>query len=408
MSAWTYVCLTPDGQERKGAIEANDLDHARGLLRGQGLRVLDLRSGSEGDRSPLALLAGARRALAASLGVRNADLLLFYHQMQLMLRAGHTILEALGAAGRLAARPRLGDILERCGERVSAGSSFSASLAKEPATFPRIAVKLLEAGEASGELDSVFGRLAILTERRADVRRQLLTALSYPAIVLLLAVGVVSYLVSTVLPRLTLFLQGRGKAIPWAAQTLLDVADWFARWGGTLGMALLGTTVAVLALWRIPRFRLLGDRLLLEVPVIGGTLMAAAMAQFAWTFGLLLKSRLTALDTLRVVTQVVGNAAVARALDEAAEQVLEGRALAVALARPPIPALVQHMAAVGERSGELEPVMEALGNHYQKALDARIKLLSMMIEPVMTLFIGGIVGLVYFAFFQAVMTVAAG
>jgi len=147
---------------------------------------------------------------------------------------------------------------------------------------------------------------------------------------------------------------------------------------------------------------------LLQVPVLGGTLMFAAIAQVSWTFGLLLKSRLTVLEALRSVSQVAGNASLARALHLAAEQVLEGRALTVALARDPIPPLVQHMAAIGERSGEMETVMVALGSHYQKELDARVKFLSAMIEPVLTLVIGGIVGFVYYAFFQAVLAVSTG
>jgi type II secretory pathway component PulF len=147
---------------------------------------------------------------------------------------------------------------------------------------------------------------------------------------------------------------------------------------------------------------------MLGLPVLGGTLMAAGLAQVAWTFGLLLKSRLTVLEALRSVAQVAGNAALARALELAAEQVLEGRALTVALARAPIPPLLQHMAAIGERSGEMEAVMEALGNHYQKELDARVKLLSSLIEPLLTLLIGGIVGFVYYAFFQAVLAVSTG
>ena len=325
-----------------------------------------------------------------------------------MLRAGHTILEALEAAGKLASRPRLTLQLERCAERIRSGSSFSAALAHERSTFPRIAVKLAEAGEASGELDSVFDRLAALTERRADIRRQLMTALTYPSIVMLAAIGVISFLVGSVVPRFAVFLQSRGKKVPWAAATMMDIADWLQRWGAFLILGIAGVIVGLIVLRRIPVVRLGMDRVFLHLPILGSTLMAAAMAQATWTFGLLLKSRLTVLEALRSITQIVGNAALSTALHGACEQVLEGRALAVALDRQPIPALVRHMAAVGERSGEMEDVMEALGKHYQKELDARVKFLSSMIEPVLTLLIGGIVGFVYYAFFQAVLAVSTG
>ena len=408
MATFSYIGLNPQGKELRGQIEAGDPAQARRVLRDHGLRVLELFAGTSGGRSPRERLRELWRLLRSGLSVRNSDLMLFYRQMQLMLRAGHTILEALEAAGRLSTRPRLSSLLDRCAQRISAGSSFSAALARESSTFPRLAVKLAEAGEASGELDAVFERLAVLTEKRADVRRQMMTALTYPAIVTLVSIGVISFLVGSVVPRFAVFLQARGKAVPWAARTMKEMADWLGRWGFTLVMALLGLVVGFIALRRLPAARLLVDRLMLSLPVLGGTLMAASLAQVAWTFGLLLKSRLTVLEALRSVAQVAGNAALARALQLAAEQVLEGRALTVALARAPIPPLLQHMAAIGERSGEMEAVMEALGNHYQKDLDARVKLLSSLIEPLLTLLIGGIVGFVYYAFFQAVLAVSTG
>ncbi|MDD5328501.1 MAG: type II secretion system F family protein [Sulfuricella sp.] len=408
MATFSYTGLNPDGKELRGRIDAAGLAQAREALRGQGIRILDLGEGDGGGASPADHLRSVWRLLRLGLSVRNSDMQLYYRQMQLMLRAGHTLLEALEAASRLSARPRLSAVLDRCAGRVRQGSSFSAALAHEASVFPRIAVKLCEAGEASGELDQVFERMAAITERRADVRRQLLTAMTYPAIVTLAAIGVISFLVGSVVPRFAVFLQSRGKAIPWAAKTMMDIADWLGKWGFTLVLGAAALVAAFVLLRRVPGPRLAIDRLLLHVPVLGGAMMSAAMAQMAWTFGLLLKSRLTALDALRTVCQVTGNRALANAFAQAGAQVLEGRALAVALARPPVPRLMQHMVAVGERSGEMEAVMEALGSHYQKELDGRVKLLSSMIEPVLTLLIGGIVGFVYYAFFQAVLAVSTG
>lgn len=408
MATFSYLGLNAQGKELQGQLQAADLNEARTLLRGQGLRILELQQGDLERRSLLDAVRALVRWFHSGLSVRNSDLMLFYRQMQLMLRAGHTILEALDAAGKLSSRPRLTMQLDRCADRIRSGSSFSAALAMERSTFPRIAVKLAEAGEASGELDSVFDRLAALTERRADIRRQLMTALTYPSIVLLAAIGVISFMVGSVVPRFAVFLQSRGKSIPWAAKTMMDIADWLQRWGGMLVLGIAGTIVGLIVLRRFPAVRLTMDRVFLHVPILGSTLMAAAMAQATWTFGLLLKSRLTVLEALRSITQIIGNASLSTAFNAACEQVLEGRALAVALDRQPIPSLVRHMAAVGERSGEMEDVMEALGKHYQKELDARVKFLSSMIEPVLTLLIGGIVGFVYYAFFQAVLAVSTG
>jgi len=408
MANYHYLAIDTQGDEIRGSLHAKDDGQARLQLQSQGLRILELSSGETLD-SGVSFFRSLHYTFRSALSVRSRDLQMYYRQMQLMLRAGHTLIEALEAASRLAGRPRLASILDRCAEQISAGSSFSAALAREPGVFPRLSVKLTEAGEATGELDVVFERLALLSERNADVRRQMYTALTYPAIVSLAAVGVITFLVLTVIPRFAIFLESRGKAIPWAAQAMMDIADWLTRWGAALAGGV--TMVAfglVIARRMTPAFRILTDRFALEIPVIGGTLMASAMAQASWTFGLLLKSRLTVLDALGTVAQITSNTAMARAFEGASESVLEGRPLATALARAPIPDLLRHMAAIGERSGEMESVMETLGNHYQKELDARVKLLSSMIEPVLTLMIGGVVGFVYFAFFQAVMAVSTG
>ncbi len=408
MANFRYLALGAAGDEIRGNLVATDAGVARKSLQGQGLRVLELENGEDADRGG-SFFKSLLFTFRLGLSVRNSDLQMYYRQMQLMLRAGHTLIEALEAASRLAGRPRLSKILERCAEKISAGSSFSAALAAEPALFSRLAIKLTEAGEATGELDAVFERLAVLAERRADVLRQMYTALTYPAIVTLAAVGVITFLVATVIPRFAILLESRGKAIPWAAQTMMDISDWLTRWGILLAVAIVAAIAGILIARRLLRpFRLLTDRIFLAVPVIGGTLMAAAMAQASWTFGLLLKSRLTVLDALTSVAQVTGNTALARAFTKASGSVLEGRPLAASLDRDPIPDLLRHMTAIGERSGEMETVMETLGNHYQKDLDARVKFLSSMIEPVLTLLIGGVVGFVYFAFFQAVLTVSTG
>lgn len=405
---FSYVGLGPQGQEVRGQLHADTLADARTLLRGQGLRVLELVQGPGHSDSLGASAQAAWRWIRVGLSVRNSDLMLFYRQMQLMLRAGHTILEALEAAGLLAARPRLTLQLQRCADRIRAGSSFSAALAQEHNTFARIAVQLAQAGEASGELDLVFERLAAMTERRADIRRQLITALTYPGIVLLAAIGVITFLVGSVVPRFAVFLQARGKAIPWAAKTLLDIAEWLQHWGAALALTVLVAGAALWAARRIASVRWVMDGVILQLPIVGATVMSAAMAQTTWTFGLLLKSRLTVVEALRAVTPLTGNALLERAFTVAEQQVLHGQSLAVALQRHPIPHLVRHMAAVGERSGEMESVLEALGQHYQRELDARVKMLSSLIEPLLTLLIGGIVGFVYYAFFQAVLAVSTG
>ncbi|MBN8284199.1 type II secretion system F family protein [Zoogloea sp.] len=409
MAVFSYVALDAQGQESRGVVDAHDLADARSRVRGLGLRVLELAAGDgAGAAGWRQILSGALRSLGYLLPVGLRDLQMLFRQMQLMLRSGHTILETLQASAKLTSKPRLGDALSRIAARIQRGTSFSAACSEERAFFPRVAVKLIEAGEASGELDMVFERLSSMLERRAEVRRQLTTALVYPGIVVLAATGVIYYLVSSVVPRFAQFLNARGKAVPWAAQTMMDMADLLQRWGGVVGGGLVVLVVSLLILHRIPGPRLVLDRILLALPVVGGALTFASMAQGTWILGMLIKSRLTALEGIRVVADVMGNARFAAAFRAAAEQVLVGKSLAIALEQPALPRLVRHMVAIGERSGQMDTVLEALGTHYQRELDGRVKLLSSLIEPVLTLLVGSIVGFVYYAFFQAVLAVSTG
>ncbi|MDR2030692.1 MAG: type II secretion system F family protein [Azoarcus sp.] len=408
MSTYAYLCLDARGEEIRGQMEAPDDIAVRRRLREQGFKILDVVEGTLGGNGLRAALKEFLYQISRFRSVSDGDRVLFYHQMQLMLKAGHTLLEALAAAAFLTPKARLADILGRIAIGIQRGNSLSVACSGEKELFSRLALKLIEAGEASGELSAVFERLAALIERRAEVRRQLATALVYPGIVIVIAIGVIVLLVTTVVPRFAMFLAGRGKAVPWEAQALMDAADWFSRWGGWVGASAIGIIAAVPLLRRIPSTRLFIDRAALSIPVLGITLVISAMAQVTWVFSVLLKSRLTVLEALRICTQTSGNAAFSNVFAHAADDVIAGRTLAAALDRPVLPRLVQHMAAIGERSGQLDTVMESLGAHYQKLLDARVKLLATMIEPVLTVSIGGVVLFVYYAFFKTMLTVSTG
>lgn len=406
MSQFAYLCLGGDGRELRGQIHALDENTARRQLRERGLKILNI---SEGGRTGgMMMLMQFWRGFQRMRGIGNNDKVMFYRQMQLMLKSGHTLIEALEACARLTAKVRLSDALDRVAAAIQRGSGFSAACGNEREIFSRLALKLVEAGEASGELGAVFERLAALLERRAEVRRQIITALTYPAIVVLLAIGVVIFMVTFTLPRFATFLAGRGKSIPWEAQAMLDTADWLARWGWLIGVAAAAVVAGIFLLRRIPKARMWIDRRLLEIPVMGKTLTCAAMAQASWTFGVLLKSRLTVLEALRICKEVVGNGAFVQAFSQAAEQVLAGKTLTLALEHPSLPRLLRHMAAIGEKSGQVDAVMELLGTHYQKELEARVKLLASMIEPALILCCVSIVGLVYYIFFKTMFTVSTG
>ena len=412
MATFSYIALDAKGQEQQGRIEATSAREAARSLRDRAIFAVEIHEGEQSLAS-----GGGQRRVRRLLGrlsprrylpVRAGDLVIFFRQLALMLRAGHTLVEALEACREMVAKQRLRAVIGRMSENIQRGASFSAVVARERATFSPMLARLIESGEHSGELDPILERLAESLEKRQELKRQLMTALTYPSFVVLGSVGVCVFLVMVVVPRFSKFLSARKVDIPASTQALMDIADWFQAWGQTLGGLLLGSVLAALVAYTtLPGKRLI-DRAVLALPLVGKSVVYAAMAQAGWSLATLLRSGVTALQSLRITGGVVNNRVMADGFELAAERILAGRSLSSALDQRQIPLMVRHMAAIGERSGQLDTVMHELGEFYRKELEALIKAMTALVEPSLILVVGGMVGFVYYAFFQAVLKVSTG
>ncbi|HEY0201713.1 MAG TPA: type II secretion system F family protein, partial [Burkholderiaceae bacterium] len=404
MAEYRYLALSDAGAEVRGQLEAASEDDALAQLRQQGLMPLEAHAGGT---SPGATSALGWLLPRAWMPARATDVGMLLRQVALMLRAGHTVVQALRACTQLTDKRRMRTAIAGMGDTIERGASLSAAMREQPMFSPFMA-RMTEAGEVSGEVDAILDRLADDLQRKTELRRQLITSMTYPVIVVLGAAGVVTFLVTTVIPRFANFLQARGGQLPWAAGMLMEITAFMQRWGPTLLGALLLAVFAFVAARTVPRSRVLVDRALLRLPVVAQPMITGGMAQICWTLGLLLRSGLPVLDAVRASAQACRNAALADALERAAADVLGGSNLAAALDKPGMPYLMRHMVNVGQQAGELDTVLETLGNYYRHELDLRIRLISALIEPALIVTVGGIVGFVYYAFFQAVFAVSTG
>lgn len=403
--SWRYRAIDGQGREVSALIEAASEFEARQSLRQAGLRVLalDEHHGRDvHDESSWSVLQPSYW-----MPPKRKDLVMVFRQLALMLRAGHTLYEALETTAQIANKRSIKRLFLHVADAIQRGQGFAQSVKTAGRPFTPLMGELIATGERSGELDLVLERIAADIERAGDLKRQLVAALMYPSIVVLMAVGVILFLVLSVVPRFAVFLSSRGKDVPWAAQTLMDITSWLMVHGPYLGGGIVLGVAALLLAYRIPAPRMRIDQLLLMTPIIGGSLTFAGMAQACWTLSLLLQSGLTLLDSLAVTANTLNNRAQRAAIHHASECVLSGQSLAQGLQSAVLPKLLRHMAAVGEKTGEVDQVMLSLGEYYRRELDARIKLMTSLIEPVLIVFVGGIVGFVYFAFFQAVMAVSS-
>ena len=404
MTFFHYAALDAQGFEQSGNIEADSQRAAAQLLRGKGLYVVTIHNEAA---TPNGSNKDVLTWLREQRSVGTLDLVLFFQQMALMLRSGLPMLEALDMARTITNSGRLAAAIRRIELAVRSGGRLSEAMAAEQTIFPQLAVQLVKSAEASGEMDQILERIAEDLDRKADLKRNLITALMYPCIVVLASVGVSGFLVVGIIPKMAAFLEKKGNALPPATQNLLDLSRFFQQWGLLIVIVLAVLAVLLAFVYSRPQGRLLIDRVLLKLPKIGHSLQTASVTQLSWSLAILLKSGVTALESLKIAAELIPNKAIAGVVEATQAHILAGRDVASGLQSPLLPKLVSQLIAIGERTGTLDVVLRELGNYYQRELALQIKRLTAMIEPTLTLLIGGMVGYVYYAFFQALFGLSA-
>jgi type II secretory pathway component PulF len=323
-----------------------------------------------------------------------------------MLRSGLTLLNALTTVAEQADRAAMRRIWTDVGSRIQEGASLADAMGRHP-RFAPLVVQLVRVGEQTGHLEPVFVRAADALEHRRHLRTSLLTALAYPTVVVLAAIGVAGFMTFFVIPKLERFLSTIGRRLPTITQWLLEVSRFTQAYAlyALLGLAVLVAVVIALYFW--PPGRLWIDRLILRVPLVGKMLRLAGTVAFANGLSALLRSGITVLEGLRTIERLLSNRYLGTQVAGAREAVLHGGNLADPLGRPHgFMPLLSRMVAVGESAGTLDEVLDETARFYEAQLRSTIRQFSVIVEPIIIIVVGGIVGFVYIAFFMALF--AAG
>lgn len=360
------------------------------------------------------LVVSVREAAAARKGfnplrllrVRSADIEMSLQQIAVMLRSGMTLLSALRTAAEQARRPRMQDAWNDIADRIQRGAGLTEAMAAHRC-FPFMVVQLTRVGEQTGTLENVLSRAAEALERRRLLITQLATALFYPAVVFISALAVTALMVLNVIPKLQLLLTTLGRKLPPLTQRLLDVTDFVNSYTRPIGIGLVALILGLVAVYLWPPGRLFLDRMLLRLPIIGHLFRLSATVQFSHGLAVMLRSGVTLIEALRTVGQLHRNRFVAQLVESARETVLGGGGLAAPLAASGgFAPMLSRMVAVGEASGTLDDVLVEVARFHEEQLRATIRRFSAIIEPVVILVVGGIVGFVYIAFFMAIYSTA--
>ncbi|NOS80431.1 MAG: type II secretion system protein GspF [Nitrospira sp.] len=390
MPVYQYKGYKNDGAAATGIIDAESPKVARVKLRKVGVFPTDMveqSSGSAGSNtgSPGKSSAGMGRSPALS----TTDVAMMTRQLATLLVAGLPLVEALGVMVEQTEKKAVKSLMADIREELRGGASYSAILERYPREFSQIYVHMVRAGEASGALDQILFRLAEFLEKQLGLKHKVTNAVLYPALMLIVGVSVLFFLMTFVVPKITAVFTSLKQALPWPTVVLMSISHFLADyWALIIG----GIGLLVWALRRALKTeagQTTADRWLLKVPLIGEVARMVAISRLTSTLATMLASGVQLLDAMDVAKRVMNNRVLEQAVEGARQNIREGETIAEPLKRSgEFPALVTHMIAVGERSGEMEEMLRRIGQIYDGEVDRVITRFTSLLEPIMILVMG--------------------
>jgi general secretion pathway protein F len=416
MPVFSYKAFDAKGKSVSGVKDADNLRALKANLKRDGILLVEakeaaLRAQAAAEAATIGLTAliSPKAALKAWADRETADKLqvaVLTRQLGTLLKAGVPLAESLGALVDQIERPGLKRVLAQVKTQVNEGASLGDAMARHERVFEELYVNMIRAGEASGNLDAVLFRLAEFLDAQNRLRGKIVSAMFYPIVMTILGVVIMGILMVSVVPKVTAIFADTGKALPWNTLILISMADvassfWF------LPSLLVVGPAAVIAFrrWkRTPRGRAFIDRLVLKLPVIGPLARQVAITRFAKTLSTMLASGVPLLRALDIVKVILGNTVLTKVVEDAKESIKEGESIAAPLRRSgEFPPIVTHMIAVGERSGQLEQMLENVAQAYDQEIDLKMARLTTLLEPLMILLMGGSVAFVVFSILSPIM-----
>lgn len=387
MTTFSYVAVEPSGKKVSGTITAPDRNGAISSILAEGRFVLDLRESATPSQP------GAPRAITGR--ASRADLALFTRRLADLAAAGLPLDRAIQVVGEQSESPALTRVAEEALEDVRGGLPVSQALAKFPKFFSPIFTETLRAGEASGQFAEVAARLADFQEREVTRRSQIVSALIYPAVLTTVAAGVIVFLLTFVLPRLSVVFKDLGTDLPASTRLLLDFTDFLsANW-----MFIVGVVVGAFVFYRAAvlseQGAIMRDRALLKLPAAGKIVGKAVISRFSRVLSTLIYGGVPILESLRLSGMASGNRLIQSVADDVAIQVRDGEALHHAMSSTgAFPPVLTHMVAIGEETGDLPTMLSRVADSLDFEVDTGVRRMTAMFEPLIVVVMGVFVGFV--------------
>ena len=403
MGTFAYTGRNRQGVIKKGEVSAKTRDEAIEQLRKQNIIVMnvDERADKEGG--------GWKFELGG--GVTDKDLVVFTRQFATMINAGLPLIQALEILATQSENKQLRKAIGEVRIQVEGGATFADALQKHPKVFDELYVNMVHAGEVGGLLDTILGRLAKHIEKAMKLKAQIKSAMVYPAAILGVAVVVISVLMIWVIPifaKMFSEMSGGKIGLPGPTQIVIDVSNFMQSYilHLVIGAVLVGWGIK--KYYGTPKGRLVMDRMFLKLPIVGELIRKTAVAKFTRTLGTLITSGVPILDGLSITAKTSGNKVIEEAIMAARLSISGGKTIAEPLSKGEIfPKMVTHMISVGETTGALDAMLGKIADFYEDEVDQAVASLTSLLEPMMMVFLGTLIGFIVVAMYLPIFEMAA-
>ncbi len=370
------------GKRIKGETRASSTATVRAELRRQGINPLKVR------KKPSSLFANRKQR------IKTADIAIFSRQLATMMVAGVPLVQSFDIVARGSENPSMQDLLLTIKADVEGGTALAEALKKHPLYFDDLFCNLVQAGEAAGVLETLLDKIATYKEKTESIKGKIKKALFYPAAVMIVAVLVVSLILIFVIPQFEELFKNFGTDLPAFTKMVVSMSRWVRDWWFVLLGAAIGAAYFIIGVWRRSRdFRLFIDRMVLKIPIIGVIVNKASIARFARTTSTMFAAGVPLVEALESVSGATGNIVYADAVLRMREDVATGQSLQLTMKQQNLfPHMVIQMVSIGEESGSLDDLLSKVADFYEEEVDNMVDALSSLLEPLIMVILGVLVG----------------
>lgn len=404
MAVFKYVGFTADGKKIESTIEAENEKEVKKMLRRQNIRATKVMAPSIFEADLGMFLAD--KGLVRPFG--RAELMRFTRQLSILINAGVPILECMEILYKQEQNPSLKKVVKSISVQVEEGKSLYESMSQQPG-FDKLYCALVKAGEAAGILDSILVKLAEFLEKAEKLKKQVKSALTYPVIVVIVGIAVIFGLMTYVVPQFVGILKESGQAIPWVTQTVMDISSFFQNYTLLLIAGLIASAMLFLNFIKTKEGKAQWDRITMKAPLFGMLVIKGNLGAFTRTLATMLAAGVPIIDSLEICIDTLDNTQIAKDLGKVRKAVIEGKSITEPLGRITyFPPLVTQMIKVGEATGNLDQMLIKVADVFQDEVEELVANLTKLIEPIILVVLGGIIGFVLIAMYLPIFMSAGG